>query len=365
MRLVYLIILLTFQTLCTYAQDFSWDESSASKAHKVIFPEDLTINLPDTGTYQIGYFIYDESTSSFVNVGQAAYIPGKEVSIELGYDPAGVTGYKVGDRFITLIRNNANSQTYGVEFSYLDDKKWFALNGISYVSGVITSTWRDFLDNRFYFCKTEPPVALHIPYGLKPSIYYTNDIVIDTSGDYPVLLFSEMGPTAGTIQMFTHGITYKQTLYAFILKEFPEGKLNKTYSICPGEIIIIPEYEDTLRRTPVADGSYTLLAEGKYLFDVVYEKYGCRTKDTIIVTAPSEPCEKYNYPEVINPEYGSEIVFPEAGGLTILNAALEKVHQFKTPAIWNGTDSNGNLLPVGIYYIVHENGYMHSISIIY
>jgi len=365
LKRLYLAIFISIHTLAVYGQSYSWVESGAPKGYKIIVPASLTISLPTTDNYKIGYFIYDSGSSSLKNVGQGDYTPGSDITIELGSDPTGSSGYKTGDRFITLIQNTSNAKTYGIEFEYKDDKKYFNLNDSSYVSQVITDTWRDFFNQRFYFCKSEFPLALHIPFGLKPTIMYTTDIVVDSAAGYPVLIFSKMAPTAGTIQIFGNGITYIHTLYSFFLTDFPAGKLNKSYSICPGEAITIPDFKDSLRRTPVSNGSYNLITAGDYVYDLIYEPYGCRTRDTINITASIGPCKKIDYPEVINPEYGIGIVFPETEKITILNAGLEKVLQLNTPFVWNGTGNNGQLLPVGVYYIVHENGDTHSITIIY
>jgi hypothetical protein len=150
------------------------------------------------------------------------------------------------------------------------------------------------------------------------------------------------------------------------LKPFPSEELNKTYELCKGNFVEVPELGagDKLKRKRLEGDSFKLITEGEYLFEATYLVNGCKVADTITVVAGSN-CPPVQYPELFNPLSDNGLVFSEADIITIYNMALVKVAQFKGPVIWSGNDNSGAVLPVGIYYIIDGKGNTRSVSLIY
>ncbi len=361
-----LILFLTLQG-SLLAQQSKWDIPSAPKRCTVIIPSNVNLMLPTSDVYQIGFFVF--VNNAFVNVGSATY-SSQDLRIELNYDALGATGYKENQQFITLIRNTNNQNlVYGVEFIYQDNQNKFTLDGTVTIQGVRYTTWGSIMDPML--CQSTQKYELKIPYGLKPSINFGTAIRNhqNEDGRHIIDVDQMRGGMTYVLSIVSPYVRFLQTAYYFNLQYFPVEELNAHYEICPGGMLTLPSSVTVLygqlTRTPIGrTTSLTIQAAGDYYYSYAFAQNSCVAIDTITVSYKSN-CNNTGYPELINPVLGQEMLFTKAEKVTVYDAAMNRVSEFVSPNIWKGTDQSGNLLIPGLYFLIHEDGTTHDVTIMY
>jgi len=366
---IFILLLLLQGNL--WAQDSYWSIPPAPKRCTVIIPSNVLLNFPTSDTYQIGFFVF--TNNALVNVGSTTY-SSQDIRIELGYDPLGVSGYKENQRLITLIRNTSNQKlVYGVEFIYQNDQNKYILDGSVTVLGIRYATWWQAIDP--VLCQSIGEYEIKIPYGLKPALNFGSAIRNhqNEDGKYFIDLDEMAGGWNYELSITSPYIKYLQNVYTFNLRFFPIEELNTDYELCPGSsltlpaTIAIPGYPQQLTRTPIYNSSLTLKAAGEYYYSYSFPYSPtqiCTTIDTLKVTY-KENCTNTDYPELINPLTGQEVLFTKTEKIRVYDAAMNKVSELSSPCVWKGTDQEGNMLAPGLYFIIHEDGTTHDITLMY
>lgn len=360
-----LILMLTLQG-SLLAQQSNWTVSSAPKRCTVIIPNNISQLLPTTDTYQIGFFVFTNNT--FMNVGSATY-SSQGVRIDIAYDPQGINGYKENQRLITLIRNTSNQNViYGVEFLYQNDQNKFILDGTITAQSIRYCSWWKIVDPTL--CMSQGDYELRIPYGLKPAINFGAAIRNHEEDGRFIIDASEMaGGWNYELSITSPYIKYSFLTYNFNLQYFPVEELNTQYEICPGGTLTLPTTvtvpQGQLTRTPYGTTkSLTVQAAGAYTYSYKFAQNSCFAIDTVTIVYKSD-CDNTGYPELINPQIGQELLFTKAEKIIVYDAAMTKVTEVISPCIWKGTNQNGNTLAPGLYFIIHEDGTTHDLTIMY
>ncbi len=334
---------------------------------KVIIPKEVQILLPSSNFYSFRYFVCRKDT--LFSVGRNGYSQGQDCIISLGYDQSGgKSGYKNGERLISLAVDIQSGAVYGIEFSYKDDKNTYVYGDSTIVTGVKITTWQRHITG-FNQCKSIRRQPIYIPYGVHPKIFTTSDVVLDTTGISPEIVYEKMqGNSSHTIQIIDpyKSITYLYSLLSFKLLDFPLNAINNRDSICHKSVITIPTFteKDSLEREAIGDSPYLIITPGQYLYKATYITNGCTTTDTVTIVQKQQ-CKSYDEPALMNPVNGGQIVFADTEKIRIFNSSMEKVTEFDAPAIWRGTNSSGAILPIGIYFIQYGENKQESITLIY
>jgi hypothetical protein len=347
----------------------------AKKDFNVIIQADFNLKLPSNDVYTIGFFI---KTGNFlINVGQAIYTPNVKNNIYVNTDPQSNYAYNNGDTLISLVKNNTTFKTYGIEFKYINNKNTYFLDDSTIVSGVLANTWDPLFKYEAY-CETDGNIELKIPFGVKPNFLIPNNTIYEIIGSSVLIKQSVMPRNTQytfEVNQTNASITYTTSLYSYYLQQFPESKLNKTYVICPGNLISIDSLKiiDSLTRTPLNSKTPLIITKpGNYIYSSKYFNPSilqqltcdCSKNDTIHVEFENN-CPATPKTKLVNPFTNTSIFFEKNEKIKIYNASMEVVNVLQGPTLWEYTNSQSITLPVGIYYIFHEDEKSESLSIIY
>lgn len=85
--------------------------------------------------------------------------------------------------------------------------------------------------------------------------------------------------------------------------------------------------------------------------------------ETPTANLPSLEQQEISYLYPLNSEF-KEYQIEEYGQAKIYNKEGQMIRSMNTPSTWDGTDSSGNLLPMGIYYLISNDETVYPIMII-
>ena len=279
-KIVYiaLIIISLFQVE-TKAQIVDWTKLPYPNGATFILPATISLSLPTTNNFEIGLFI--QRNDSLLNIGKVNYVPNVQTTIPIVIKQN--TFFDLEDQIITLVRDKSTLMNYGIEFTYQDDNNTVNQNETNIVNGIFSDTWRKYTEAAY--CRYVKYLVIPIPYGIRPKISYSADCVVDSSGKYPVILFSEMPKTSigGTFQITSANITFTNPLNSFGFLDFPFERLDTIFEVCPQISVTVQQFtaKDNLSRTAIGNTPYQLVNPGKYYYTTVYTPNSCTTIDTI------------------------------------------------------------------------------------
>ncbi len=352
-----------------YSQTSNWNESLAIKKFTVIIPADIQFNLPTNDQYELGYFIY--ANSLFSCAGKTAITPGAKFKVNVAFDDQGNVGYKENQQLITLVRNKTTDVVYGIELNYKDAKNKYIHLDSTTAESLKSSTW-DFKYSSNNLCSFTTSFNLDYPYGLIPlGLNVSSGIVYNKNSENSYTLFpNKMNAGNYQFSIFFTDISFTSPTYSFNVNNFPNVPLIKSDSICNGETIEIPKEDivNNLTRTLInTNDSYTINSPGTYYYNLTEKSNLCTTKDTIVIKQKNK-CNNSStvgnkiYINLANNEF---VNLNQVDKVEIYDLSLKKIITLQTPTIWKGTDENGTVVPVGIYFMINSNKETTYISIGY
>ena len=207
-----------------------------------------------------------------------------------------------------------------------------------------TNSYRWFKNNQFINQTTSPLLQL-------------NPLQFTDAGDYRVEITNNALPDL-TLESNTSTLVVKPCL-EIINSQFEQQLIQcgKGFDIRFNELKIeggVAPYNYQLKKDNSVITSYdplfTQIQPGKYSF-IINDNRGEACRDTMSITVKNDrECDLVFTP---NGDGVMDTYFiNESGSIKIYDTSRQLVTEFVGPASWNGTDSNGQQLPSGIYAIV-------------
>lgn len=110
----------------------------------------------------------------------------------------------------------------------------------------------------------------------------------------------------------------------------------------------------------VNDSKFTNLSKGSYILSVV-DSAGCESfyQDDVIINLNESGCRT----SVISPNFGETLTVPFKGLVNIYDRNGRLIKRFDAPGEWDGSDQNGQTVPIGSYILIEDENRANIIKV--